>query len=377
MKWLERNITTILIISGICIIVFPWLLSLPAFCKFFDLSDGGPIGDVIGGTTAPIIGAVSIILLVLTLKTQKDADYQSQLENRIFQLINIHQENVGSMHMKDEDKDSKNNGDNEFSSREVFSLIKKQILSCIREIKPFVDSYGGTLLTEEFEREYAKFGISLNKKEYAILDIAFSIVYIGVDRESLSQLETILCKRYNKDIINLVIWNSRLRPFRSAEKSHDEWDIWNRLAVSKKVKLLPSLFRAYEDIEDKEIECYIRESFPLLHKQSFRKYYSGQQFRLGHYFRNLYMTIEYISAEKTLTEEEKYNYVKIIRSQLSTTEQLLLMANSLTYLGRKWELCAERDKKYFSRYNLIKNIPQDTAFGIEYRKIYPNIEYEV
>ena len=364
----ERNIIVIIIVSGICILFFPWLLSLPASCALFDLSSGGPIGDVIGGTTAPIIGVVSIILLVLTLKTQKDADYKSQLENRIFQLIKIHQDNVSSMRMDDNGAD--------LCGREVFSMIKRQILSCIREIKPLIDAYESELFTKEFESDYEKLRIEIDRKEFAILDMAFSIVYIGVDKESLTQLKSILSKRYSEGIVNLVIWNSRLRPFRSAEKTYVEWDRWSRLSAKERMCLLPYMFMPYEKIKDEIVE-YIKESFPLLHRQAYRKYYAGHQFRLGHYYRNLYMIIEYISNEQTLQEEDRYKYVKIIRSQLSTTEQLLLMANSITYLGREWELYAENEKKYFTRYNLIKNIPQDTAFGVEYRKIYPNVKYEV
>lgn len=369
LKWLERNIIVIIIVSGICILFFPLLLSLPASYALFDLSSGGPIGDVIGGTTAPIIGVVSIILLVLTLKTQKDADYKSQLENRIFQLIKIHQDNVSSMRMDD-------NGA-ELSGREVFSMIKRQILSCIREIKPLIDAYESELFTKEFESDYGNLGIEIDRKEFAILDMAFSIVYIGVDKESLTQLKSILSKRYSEGIVNLVIWNSRLRPFRSAEKTYDEWELWSRLSANKRMRLLPYMVMPFEKIEGENVEQDIKKSFPLLHRQAYRKYYAGHQFRLGHYYRNLYMIIEYISNEQTLQEEERYKYVKIIRSQLSTTEQLLLMANSITYLGREWELYAENEKKYFTRYNLIKNIPQDTAFGVEYRKIYPNVKYEV
>lgn len=369
MKWLEKNISTILVMSGIAIVVFPWLLSLPAFIPCMDISRGGTIGDAIGGTTAPIIGVLSIILLVLTLKAQKDADYRSQLESRIFQLIKMQQENVNSMQVKDSDV--------ELYGRDVFSMIMRQLKFCIREIKPFIDNWEGVFFTDEFNRDYENLGISIEKKKYAIIDMAFSIVYIGVDLDSLKLLESVLCKRYNEDIVRQVVLTCRLRPFRKAQKTFDEWQKWDRLPFAKKQLLLSSMYTPYEEIMDKKIESFIRESFPLLHKHTFNKYYTGHQFRLGHYYRNLYMAIEYITNEQALSEEEKYNYVKIIRSQLSTTEQILLMINSLTYLGREWELFAEKDKKYFSRYNLIKNIPQEKVLGFEYRKVYPNIEYEV
>ena len=370
MKWLERNISTILVISGIAIFVFPWLLSLPAFDSLFDISRGGPVGDVIGGTTAPIIGALSVVLLVLTLKAQKDADYRSQLENRIFQLVKMQQEDVNSMHVKED------NGVDLYG-RDVFSMIKRQVKSCIREIKPYINSWEDVILTDEFNSVFESLGINVDKKDYAIMDMAFSIVYIGVDVDSVELLKSILCKRYNADLVTQIVWNCRLRPYRNAPKSYEEWQKWNKLSLESKKKLLSSMYTPYEEIKDKSIESRIRDTFPLLHKHSFNKYYMGHQFRLDHYYRNLYMAIEYITNEKALSEIDKYNYVKIIRSQLSTTEQMLLMINSITYLGRGWELFAEEGKKFFSLYDLIKNIPQERVFGFEYRKVYPDIEYEV
>lgn len=370
MKWLERNINAILIFSMIAMFFLPWLLTLPAICPWLDLSNGGPVGDVIGGITTPIIGVVSIVLLVLTLKNQKDADYHSQLENRIFQLLKLHIDNVYSMHSV--------TNDGELNGQEVMQFVSQQISSCVKEIRPFIEKTSDAeLFSKQFVPVFDELHLQVEKKQFAILDIAFCVVYIGVGKDTIEQLRIVLSNRYNPNLVKTIIDLERLKSSLSAEKTREQWDKWNRLSVEKKEHYLPLFDTPYEKMNQEDAEK-IKESYNLLHKVSaFRKFYYGHQFRLSHYYRHMYMVIEYITDEEKLTNKQKYNYVKILRSQLSTTEQVLLMANSVSQLGGDWELFRTDEKKYITTYNLIKNIPQSSVFGIDYRKIYPNIEYEI
>lgn len=52
--------------------------------------------------------------------------------------------------------------------------------------------------------------------------------------------------------------------------------------------------------------------------------------------------------------EEKYQYVKTMRAQLSTHEQALLLLNSLTPLGYVWW-----NKNLITNYRLVQNIPRN------------------
>jgi hypothetical protein len=81
---------------------------------------------------------------------------------------------------------------------------------------------------------------------------------------------------------------------------------------------------------------------------------------LGHYYRHLYQTIQFIAKSK-FTESDKYNYAKIVRAQLSDYEQVLLYYNSLSVMGRKW-ITPIGETKFekmclIARFRLIKNIP--------------------
>lgn len=53
----------------------PSVLCMNSLCKFFSFNqDTGAVGDTIGGTTAPIVGLISIFLLIWTLIEQKKSN---------------------------------------------------------------------------------------------------------------------------------------------------------------------------------------------------------------------------------------------------------------------------------------------------------------
>jgi hypothetical protein len=62
--------------------------------------------------------------------------------------------------------------------------------------------------------------------------------------------------------------------------------------------------------------------------------FEGHQSRLGHYYRHLFQTIIFVNSQKL--NINKYEYVKMLRSQLSIHEQALLFINSFTDLGDDW-----------------------------------------
>jgi len=110
------------------------------------------------------------------------------------------------------------------------------------------------------------------------------------------------------------------------------------------------------------------------------KPFEGHQSRLGHYFRHLFQTIRFVDNQPSnlFTYREKYNYIKILRAQLSNQEQVLLCYNSLSDLGEFWERSKEI-KDYqglITKYNLITNIPKGYTYGIDARKYYPYVKYD-
>lgn len=71
------------------VLVGPVIFSLPAICGLFDLSEKGPIGDALGGITAPIIGLASVILLYLTLQEQVKINKEQKRFNDANRILNM------------------------------------------------------------------------------------------------------------------------------------------------------------------------------------------------------------------------------------------------------------------------------------------------
>jgi len=110
-----------------------------------------------------------------------------------------------------------------------------------------------------------------------------------------------------------------------------------------------------EIIEDaKNKACYAK-------RVSGETIFDGHQHRLGHYYRHLYQLVNFIDKQEddVLSQDEKYDYVKTVRAQLSNHEQALLLLNILTPLGREWSSGGKgKNTDFLARYKLVKNIPE-------------------
>lgn len=73
---------------------------------------------------------------------------------------------------------------------------------------------------------------------------------------------------------------------------------------------------------------------------------------LGVYFRNLYNTIRVIDSANILDNDEKKEYIKILRARLSNAELYVLFFHLLSRFGKKWI-----DNGYIEKYELIQNLP--------------------
>lgn len=99
----------------------------------------------------------------------------------------------------------------------------------------------------------------------------------------------------------------------------------------------------------------------------------GIQYVVGHYYRHLYQSVNFINDSKLLNYKKKYFYIKTLRGQISTYEQMLFYINSISRLGEVWELTRDDENlKLISKYNFIKNVPIGAM-----RDINPNLVYDL
>lgn len=84
-------------------------------------------------------------------------------------------------------------------------------------------------------------------------------------------------------------------------------------------------------------------------QQAYLDEYNMYKTELGHYFRNLFHIVKFVSESKEIDKDLKYTYIRILRAQLSTYEILVLAYNGLSKYGREF-------KDLIEEYKLIKNI---------------------
>ncbi len=80
-----------------------------------------------------------------------------------------------------------------------------------------------------------------------------------------------------------------------------------------------------------------------------------------------------------MTPSEKYNYVKMYRSQLSNSELAVFFFNVQSRFGKKWKVYSRRGVEVahnlIERYKLVKNIPAGYLQNCDHKKSF-DMEYE-
>ena len=96
-------------------------------------------------------------------------------------------------------------------------------------------------------------------------------------------------------------------------------------------------------------------------EEAYQNLYSNHHGDLGHYFRRLYHIIRYVDES---TIDNKSLYSRLVRSQLSAFELLVLFYNCISRKGSK------KFKPLVERYSLLKNIPDGLLFDDSHSSFY-------
>jgi len=99
--------------------------------------------------------------------------------------------------------------------------------------------------------------------------------------------------------------------------------------------------------------------------------YKAKNEFLGIYYRNLFQCVKFIHKSSFLSDEEKQEYAKILRTSMSDYAQLMLYYNCFSERGKAW---IDLDGiNLIEHYSMIQNVPKlDVYVGIE-----PNEEYKI
>ena len=92
--------------------------------------------------------------------------------------------------------------------------------------------------------------------------------------------------------------------------------------------------------------------------------------RFDHCFRHLYRIYKYVDTSDLITDDERYNYACIVRSQLSDYELVILFYNCLTSNGRA------KFKPLIEKYAIFNNLREELLADSEHKKLYTDAAYD-
>jgi len=314
-KLIVYGIAILLVFTLICFIP-KWLIQ-PAGNSKLDFSRSGEIGDTIGGIMGPFVAICAAILTFLAFWIQFKANQQQARQFKIQARdarIDRFENRLSDLIKIHRDNLNEIEID-DFTGRKAFIPMfqeLKYIYFCVKEF--FIHSYDNEIL----------------------LDIAYRIFYLGTADTSL-----ILIHQSLKDKLP----TQEIKGLLSHLQRHKDLDKTNTLITLETEGLTRQFILEYEPFE-------------------------GHISKLGHYFRHLYYTIKFIDSQKEsfLDEEEKYEYAKTVRAQLSDYEQLLLFYDICSAFGKSWI-----SKGFIRSYRMIKNLPLPLAdFGRTPEAIFEN-----
>lgn len=341
----------------------------------------GQFGDFVGGVVGTFFALSGTLLIYLNFKEQTKENKRSAFEASFFEMIRLYRDNVSELkYVKN------NNGNNTiYENRQVLREIFKEFIDCYREIKKFSNSrdekyYFNSTYAKKLKEITLEANIKANIIEMAIIDLAFMIVFFGLSSEGEQIIKSNIQKKYNRDYYYKLIYFIKLKPKRSNTERYNNWIRLLSLNSKEYHAVIDALYSSRKNTKGISPTIQLASDFKM--ELPYDKYYGGHQFRLGHYFRHLFQSYKYLNNHPDLQDKEKYEYGKMYRAQLSTYEQALLLVNSISSLGMKWELTPENtaspknSTKLITKYNLIKNLPGKHLSGIRYATYYPNVSYE-
>ena len=306
----------------------------------------GEIGDTIGGIMGPFVAIIAAFLTFIAFLIQYDANelqkkelerqkkirQREEFEVKLYKMLDEHKYNVNQLVAGD------------LRGRDAIPELLGElsfIYSCVHVV---------------FKRIYKnkKFLYIKNEQDKAIKYLE------GLYTTPKEALKSQLLLAYY-----LFFYG---RPYHTVENMH----AGKVLLENEVYESLKHMIYFHEDIGFKEYIYNESKSMSLLPSQYVASFQimKGHNDQLGVYFRQLFQTVTFIANadDSIFSENDKYAYAKLLRSNLSDTEQVLLYYNSLSEMGEKWNRRPDNAKEgregmgLIARFRLIKNIPANFLF---------------
>lgn len=327
------------------ICLFPFIFTRSAIFSSVEFIGKGEIGDTIGGIMGPFIAIAAALLTFFAFWVQYKANEQQKgdlaierFENKFYKMLDIHIQNSNNIEINS--IKGKNAFEELFGEFEFIHYMVSYTYKSLIENNNQWSAPDTTNIIAEFEGD-----IEL-KKQY-LTKLSYGLFFYGNNYEIIDTEKpgyTDICIKIKKHLKYSSVVDSSLK--------------YSELLYLKK-------------IDYKQLKTMNIPYLPML----------GHNGLLGHYYRNLFHIVKYISSinDRLISEEQKYDYAKLLRAQLSDCEQMLLFYNSISDMGKDWNTpntlspnMPQHKMGYIARYLLIKNIP----FNIPMFGTLPQVKYE-
>lgn len=298
----------ILAVLLIVVAIIGWAFFLAwLFNGVFDSSSGN-IGDTLGGTTAPFIGLISVILLYWTLKEQQSFNERQQRANEAqTQLIR----------------------DEQFKST-FFMLLQEQrdILKSLQAIYPTLDSSTTKIKTHKVTgQDFFSMSIYEMRLIFDAMDMPTYQNKYDTEEAQLI-LESVYDKLYTGTNLPIELKEENEDAIKGAKQINKQKYIINKYKITREE------FNNYKQLQ-------MKDKIKFVYAKFFTEYEN-----CGYYFRHLYRILKFIfTYEKEdiesnmlpieLVQEKYFQFAQIVQSQMSQREMLITYYNSILFSNAK------------------------------------------
>jgi hypothetical protein len=334
---------------------FTYYDSLIELEKVKDYSKLGPFGDYIGGVLNPLISVFAVFAAGFAFYAQYQANKQvqdqfkiQQLESQFYERLNLVKEEINTIYLPLMKGDT-------LLGRKVFYELDKEIklifflvnnllsiddLKIKFEITYYIFYKGRIKYFKNINHFRTKYNLELNELLEIELFLSAIYEYLKINHED------------NIDVAVEVILDNLLDVLNEGGRLDDFLDVNNNYHY------------AYLILKS-------NENINLNHLP-----FKGMETKLSLILRQLFSLVKFVTNPKTITYEEKRNYLRVLRSILSNYEQLHIFYNWYSSTGAAWE---DDKNKFLTNYRMIHNLPPDfliDGFNLETIFSDRNFRYE-
>ncbi len=308
-------------IAAVAILVITAFALFPAYRGSVWSADlAAKYGDFVGGYFGTVFLVVSVAIIIVSYRNQKQTNDRTVFESHFFELLRYHRENTHEIEIEG------------LKGRRCF-------VSFIREWR---------LLLELIIKAESKTKVPLDIPSRSRL--SYLAFFHGSGPNGSRSLKEATKNRYSDELLDEVLWLMT-----------EDWKIYKKVFDGK----LPGDGHVYEMSWGNFAPRNAPERFrPLAYVP-----FEGHHSRLAHYFRHLFHIVDY--ADSHAPGSCPQEYINLVTAQLTTHEQAVLALHASSYEG-VW-----RNGNAIQDFHLIKDLPNEFLRLDEFdvRAAFPDVAY--